>query len=81
MIRSIADGIPELGPFLFFVKKHPRCDEMLQWLIATERTGHALEKWMFIECNRSIKRTIAEILSRIDKEKRVRSAVAKNYTL
>ena len=80
LMQEVADDVLQLGPLMFHIKHHARCDEILVWLKESKLTGFNLEKWMFIENNNSILGTIKEIVRRMEREDQVRAViVGKDY--
>ena len=75
LMRRVADGNAQLGPFMFHIRKMARAEEILKHCVSTHRTGNDLEIWMMQYCRGSILLSIQEIIKQIDNEKAARAIV------
>lgn len=76
LLLQICDGHPGLPPYLYHLTRFRRCDEILGWLVQNRITGKRFLEWVVGEHNRSILNAGAQVIARLEREKKSRPILA-----
>jgi hypothetical protein len=78
-MRSVADGVHELGPLLYHFDSYRECDKMLAWCIENNIIGKNLMGYWKIMCGNLPTQVAVNILSRVNKDKDQRILAGRDY--
>jgi hypothetical protein len=68
LMMRVMDSKPEILPYLHFLDRFARCDDILRWLIENRLTGQSFLEWAKQSFDISMMNMASFVLKRVEKD-------------